>query len=87
MVHPLNARLKAKMNGICRDCRQFPEQLCRVYVGGNPGLESDAMRRKWNNREHRAYKAWEARFDRPYWWMLAAVIGLPICAFVLGAMK
>jgi hypothetical protein len=45
------------------------------------------MRRKWNHREHRAFKAWEQRFDRPYWWMLAAMIGLPICAFVLGAMK
>jgi hypothetical protein len=45
------------------------------------------MRRKWNNRELVAFKAWEARFDRPYWWMLAAVIGLPVCAFVLSAMK
>lgn len=45
------------------------------------------MRRKWNDREHRAFKNWEARFDRPYWWMLAAVIVLPVCALVLGAMK
>ena len=45
------------------------------------------MRHKWNDREHRAFKDWEARFDRPYWWMLAAVIVLPACALILGAMK
>jgi hypothetical protein len=45
------------------------------------------MRHKWNNRELTAFKAWEQRFDRPYWWMLAVVIGVPVCAFVLGAMK
>ncbi len=35
------------------------------------------MRRKWNSRELNAFKVWEGRFDRPYWWMLAAVIAFP----------
>jgi hypothetical protein len=43
-------------------------------------------RKKWTEREYRAFREWQERFDRPYWWMLAAVIGLPVFAVVLGAM-
>jgi hypothetical protein len=39
-----------------------------------------------NNRQFRAFKKWEKRFDRPYWWMLGVAIVLPAIAIVLGAM-
>jgi hypothetical protein len=44
------------------------------------------MKRKWSEREYRAFKAWEKGFDRPLSWMLVLVIGLPIVGVVLGAM-
>jgi hypothetical protein len=44
------------------------------------------MRRKWNEREFRAFKQWEKRFDRPLWWILLAAIGLPIMGVLLGAL-
>jgi hypothetical protein len=44
------------------------------------------MNRKWTEREFRAFKQWERRFDRPLWWMLLAVIGLPTIGLLLGAL-
>lgn len=44
------------------------------------------MNRKWNAREYSAFKEWERRFDRPLWWMLVVVIGLPVAGVLLSAM-
>jgi hypothetical protein len=44
------------------------------------------MNRKWTEREFKAFKEWEKRFDRPVWWMLAVAICLPILGIVLSAM-
>ena len=43
-------------------------------------------RRKWTQREYAAFKGWEKRFDRPFWWMLAVAICLPVFGIMLGAM-
>jgi hypothetical protein len=44
------------------------------------------MKLKWTEREFKAFKKWEKRFDRPIWWMLAVAVGLPILGTVLSAM-
>jgi hypothetical protein len=44
------------------------------------------MKRKWTEREFKAFKEWEKRFDRPIWWMLAVAICLPILGIMLSAM-
>ena len=36
--------------------------------------------RKQPRWDHRAFKEWEKRFDRPYWWLLIAVIVIPLSA-------
>jgi hypothetical protein len=54
------------------------------YVQQN--AEELVMRQKWSEREYRAFKEWEKRFDRPLRWMLAVAIGLPVVGVVLGAM-
>jgi hypothetical protein len=49
-------------------------------------LRWEGMKRKWTEREFKAFKKWEKRFDRPIWWMLAVAIFLPVLGILLSAM-
>ena len=42
------------------------------------------MKHKWTDKEFKAFKRWEKRFDRPLWWMLGFVICLPIVGLVVS---
>jgi hypothetical protein len=37
-----------------------------------------------NERQFEAFQEWQRRFDRPYLWMLAAVIILPIIGLLFA---
>jgi uncharacterized membrane protein YdjX (TVP38/TMEM64 family) len=51
-----------------------------------PLLVLRGMKHKWTQREFKAFKEWEKRFDRPIWWMLAVTVCLPILGILLTAM-
>jgi hypothetical protein len=44
------------------------------------------MKHRWTEREFEKFKEWEKRFDRPLWFLLFAVVALPIFGLVLSAM-
>jgi hypothetical protein len=52
---------------------------------GTCGWRGDVVKRKWTEREFRAFKEWEKGFDRPLWWALAVTVALPVFGVLLGA--